>query len=56
MFAKLRSGRYILTLMTGFTFVYATIKGILPPEAVAAIISLVFVSYFNRKKENEPNG
>ena len=58
MLKKLTSGRYVLTLMAGFAFVWVTIKGILPPEAVSAIISMVFISYFQKGKNNvdrQPN-
>ena len=48
---KLLSGRYILTIISGLVFAYAVWKRILPSEATASIIVMVFVSYF-QKKEN----
>jgi len=45
---KIMSGRYVLTVLSGVTFLYATWARILTPEAVATIITMVFVSYFNR--------
>ena len=45
---KLLSGRYFLTLVVGIAFLYATWAKILPPEAVASIISVVIVAYFQR--------
>ncbi len=49
---KLLSGKFWLTIISGFVFAYATYKKILGGEAVASIISLVFVSYFQKKQEN----
>ena len=46
---KALSGRYFLTIVCGLAFLYAVIKGLLPPEAVTAIISMVFISYFQKK-------
>jgi hypothetical protein len=42
-------GWFWLTLMAGITFVYSVYAKVLPPEAVSAILSMVFVSYFQRK-------
>ena len=54
MLSKLLSGRFLLTVITGAAFGYTVINKLLPAEAIAAIISMVFISYFNRsdrKKE-----
>ena len=51
---KLSSGRFVLTITSGLVFAYAVVTKILPPEATSAILTMVFVSYFNRsdrKKE-----
>ncbi len=45
---KLLSGRWILTVISGLVFAFAVWKRILPPEAISAIITMVFVSYFDR--------
>ena len=45
---KLLSGRFWLSIMTGIVFAYAVYAKILPEEAVAVIITMVFVSYFQR--------
>lgn len=45
---KLLSGRFILTITSGFVFAYLACTQALNPETVAAIITSVFVSYFNR--------
>jgi len=49
MLNKMLSGRYYLTVIAGIVFVYATYVKLLNAEAVAAIITMVFVSYFNRQ-------
>jgi len=49
---KLYSGRFILTVVSAGVFAWTAIAKTLPSEAVAAILSLVFVSYF-QKKENQ---
>ena len=46
---KMCSGRYFLTIVCGIAFLYAVIKALLPPEAVVAVISMVFISYFQKK-------
>jgi hypothetical protein len=57
--AKLASGRYILTVICGVVFAYATWKRILPSSAVAAIVTSVFGAYFSRSDradKQEPKG
>ena len=46
---KLYSGRLWLTIISGLTFAYAVVFKVLTPEAIAAILTLVFTSYFNKK-------
>jgi hypothetical protein len=53
---KILSGRFILTVICGVVFAYASFKKIIPPDAVIAILTTVFVSYFqrnDRKPEEE---
>jgi len=52
---KITSGRWILTVLAGIAFLYSVVYKILPPEAVATIITMVFISYFqkNERRENE---
>ena len=53
---KLCSGRFILTVVSAGVFAYVSIKGLLPTEAVATILTAVFMSYFQRNdrtKEQE---
>jgi hypothetical protein len=52
--SNLGSGRFWLTIITGTVFAYVSIKGIIPAEAIASIITMVFVSYFS--KERTSNG
>lgn len=52
---KLTSGRFWLTIIAGITFAYATYSKILPAEAVSAIVTMVFVSYFDRS-DRKKNG
>lgn len=53
--SKIWSGRYFLTVACGMAFLFAVVKRILPPEAVSAIITMVFVSYFDRT-DRQTNG
>lgn len=50
---KVLSGRWILTVTCALVFAYVAMNGMLPKEAVASILTMVFVSYFNRKQEDE---
>jgi hypothetical protein len=45
---KVLSGRFWLTIISGYVFAYCAVKGVLSSEAVSAIVSSVFVSYFQR--------
>lgn len=49
---KLISGRFWLTVIAGLVFAYTGVTRILPPEAIASIITMVFVSYFERHDRN----
>ena len=51
MINKLLSGRYFLTVVCGLVFAYVAINKVIPPDAVIAILSTVFVSYFNRNRK-----
>ena len=50
---KLLSGRFWLTIMTGLVFMYSAWVRLLNAEAVAAIIAMVWVSYFQRSDRKE---
>ena len=51
MINKLTSGRFILTVICGVVFAYAAVTSLISPEAVGIIITIVFKSYFEKKKE-----
>lgn len=52
-YSKLLSGRWLLTLISGLVFAYVSIKGVLSAEAVASIISMVFIAYFQKNNQKE---
>ena len=45
---KILSGRWILTVTCAAVFAYVSIMKVIPADAVIAILSTVFVSYFQR--------
>jgi len=49
--AKLTSGKFWLSIIAGIVFGYCSIKKILPPEAIASIVTYVFTAYFSREKD-----
>ncbi len=51
MINKFLSGRFWLTIIAGGVFAYAVIAKILNAEATASIISMVFISYFQKPRE-----
>ena len=50
--AKFISGRYFLTVIGGITFAYAVYKAILSAEAIATILTTIFMSYFQMDRVN----
>lgn len=52
---KLLSGRYFLTVISGLVFAYAIYSKLLNAEATAAIITMVFINYFQRDRKSENN-
>lgn len=55
MLNKLLSGRYYLTVIAGIVFAYAVYSKILNAEATATIITMVFISYFQRNRNGGTN-
>ena len=53
---KLLSGRYFLTVISGLVFAYATYTKLLNAEAVAAIITMVFINYFRQDRPANNGG
>jgi hypothetical protein len=47
--SKLTSGRFILTMIVGGVFAYATIAGLIEAQAVTAITIMVIRDYFERR-------
>ena len=56
MIDKIYSGRFWLTIITGLAFAYATWKRVLEPQAIASIITMVFMAYFQRTDRKQENG
>jgi len=52
-FTKLSSGRYILTLIGGSVFAYVSYKGIIDKDIIANILTMIFISYFQRDRTKE---
>ena len=50
--AKLTSGKYYLTIITGLVFLYASITGKIEKDVIGTIIVTVFTLYFTRKSSN----
>ncbi len=53
---KLLSGRYFLTVICGIVFAYCAVRKIIPSEAIIAVISTVFTSYFDRADRKSVEG
>lgn len=49
---KFLSGRFLLTVVAGLVFAYCAITKMLNAECVSAIVSMVFISYFQRNDRN----
>ena len=45
---RITSGRWILTVVSAGTFAYAVYAKILEPAAISAILTAVFMSYFQK--------
>ena len=49
--AKITSGRYFLTIVGGVVFAYAVWQKVLPPEATASILTMIFMAYFSKERK-----
>jgi hypothetical protein len=49
--AKATSGKFWLSIIAGVVFAYCSFKKILTSEAISAIVTMVFMAYFNRKSD-----
>jgi len=53
---KLLSGRYYLTLVGGVVFILCVINKTLEPQATSAILTAIFMSYFQRSDRTTNGG
>lgn len=51
--SKLTSGQWILTVSCAFVFAWCSVEGIIETQAITAILSSVFVAYFNRDRQDK---
>jgi len=56
MINKLLSGRFILTVVCALVFGICAIKKIMPVDAIVSIITMVFISYFQRQDRTQGKG
>jgi len=56
MIDKLTSGRFILTIMAGFVFVYLSVTKVLPQDKVMEVVLVVIYAYFNRNDRTPTQG
>lgn len=54
--SKALSGRWILTVISGLVFAYCAVNKVLTPEAIATILTMVFISYFQKNDHSKENG
>lgn len=53
--AKLTSGQWILTVSCAFVFAWCSVNGQIETQAITAILSSVFIAYFNRDRSTKPS-
>lgn len=53
---KVLSGRFILTVLFGFTTCYCVIKGRIPAEAFTTLAGVVVHGYFTRDRSEDKKG
>lgn len=53
---KISSGKFWLTIICGLVFAYCSIKKIIPSDAIITIITMVFISYFQKRPEEQNGG
>ena len=54
--SKFTSGRFILTVVCSIVFGYCSIRKIIPVDAIVSIITMVFISYFQRQDRGQNGG
>lgn len=50
---KLTSGQWILAVSGAFVFAWCAANKIIPPEAITALLGVVFQAYFGRRRNGE---
>lgn len=55
MWAKLLSGRFILTIMGGIAFLYCVFTKQLEAATITAILMMIFQAYFQRPDRKDVN-
>ena len=50
--AKLTSGQWLLTVSCAVVFAWCSVNGQIETQAITAILSSVFVAYFNRDRSS----
>jgi hypothetical protein len=50
---KVTSGQWVLTIACAFVFAYCAVNGVIQKDTTAAILAMVFASYFQRKRNGE---
>ena len=50
---KVTSGQWILTMACAFVFAWCAVNSIIEKDTIAAILAMVFASYFQRKRNGE---
>ena len=50
---KLSSGKWVLTIVGGAVFAWAATHDKISGEAMASILTMIFISYFQKNKEKD---
>lgn len=51
MISKLVSGRFLLTIIVGYTFAYLSCKQLIPAQSSLTIIAMVITFYFTKNRD-----
>ena len=55
-FQKLTSGKFLLTVAGAVVFVYVSCTGKIEEQAITAILTAIFINYFQKRNGNGNNG
>lgn len=53
--SKLTSGQWVLTVACAFVFAWCAVEQLIEKDTIAAILAMVFASYFQRKRNGDTN-